>query len=389
MKSGKTSRKEHFPFNLYQNPLKDRHRKFLEEKNYAGKNQPQTADEIEDKMEQATRMLFHTLANFQKLEKSKVYDVINAKSMHHLLDAAAQQYDFRTAELIRLLFEMSIIFLKNSPNLKNQKEIIEDMANPLSKFFQMLSESLLQDENLNMNISKEEREKIKEFLQKTDNKNNKMQYDLLKKRNDELYDEIYKQDIHQRIISKHVKITSHLDPLLITSRDISEIIEQIRNNNERLAQIHGDSAIREGQIWRLSNAYNHLEPYACRIKPLKEFSYLLNRTLFESSYIHDLNREINNQKLEIKFEDQICEEYLDKDPDRSNEGVFVRYSKTKQMIFIPKDVHDREKRKFFAKYDIELDDSLNPQEKEDSSNLFDVYKYKPKWSIDDKSYLLP
>jgi len=112
LKSEKTSRKEHFPFNLYVNPLKDRHRNFLEDLNYAGKNKPQTADEIENNLEKATRLIFHALLNHQKLETSKVYEVINAKSMHHILDAAIQHYDLRSSELVRLFFEMAIIFLK-------------------------------------------------------------------------------------------------------------------------------------------------------------------------------------------------------------------------------------------------------------------------------------
>jgi hypothetical protein len=388
VKSEKISRKDHFPFNLYENPLKsNRLRNFLEDPKYAGKNQYQTADEIENNLEKATRLVFHALLNHQKLETSKVYEVINAKSMHHILDAAIKNYDFRSSELIRLFFEISIIFLKNSPNFKSQKEIIEDMANPLSKFFQMLSESLLQNEKLNENITKEEKEDIQKFMKKSLIENSHKEYQMIKKQNVELYNQLHELDIHERIISKHIDITSPFDPMIPYHEDVPEIIKNIRKNKERMVELSGESSIREGQIWRLSNAYNHLEPYACRIRPLKEFDYLLRRTMSSRSYVSHLDSEFNQVKLDEEFQDMMCEKYHEKTLNKKIPAILLSHSQKKLAAEVPEKEYGIEKREFFRKHGIDLDNRLRPK-KEHGGN-FDVYKYKPKWAFDEKYSLIP
>lgn len=387
MKSEKTSRKDHFPFNLYEIPLKSRHRNFLEEPNYAGKNKPQTADELEDKLEQSVRQIFHILLNYQKLEQSKVYDIINAKSMHHILDAAIKDYDLRSSELVRLFFEMAIIYLKNSPNFESQKEIIEDMANPLSKFFQMLSESLLKNENLEKNIPKKERENLQEFLKASRNEFSKKEYDMLKKFNDELYGKLNEQDVYQRIISKHIQPKDFDRSIFGNSVNVHEIVNRIKKNKERMVELSGESFVREGYMQRLSDVYIHLEPYLCRIKPLKEFDYLLSRAMNSSTYVSNLDKKFIRTELEGKFKDEIYEKYKDKKRNKNVPATHLRHSQKKSVVFVPSKEYEIEKREFFKKHGIDIDDKPDPEIEAETN--FALYRFKPSWAFDEKYSLMP
>jgi len=261
------------------------------------------------------------------------------------------------------------------------------MANPLSKFFQMLSESLLQNEDLDRNISKEEREEIKKFMKKSTTEFDNKEYQMLKKQNTELYNQLYEIDIHERIISKHIEITSSLDPMLLHQRSIPEIIKQIKKNKERMVKLSGEASVREGQIWRLSNAYNHLEPYACRIKPLKEFDYLLRRTMPSGSYILNLDKKFNQIELKREFDDLMCEKYQKKTVNKKVPSILLLHSEEKLIATVPAKDYNIEKIEFFKKRGIDINDKSDLED--EATRNFGSYKYKPRWAFDEKYSLIP
>jgi len=170
------------------------------------------------------------------------------------------------------------------------------------------------------------------------------------------------------------------------TEDISEIIEQIRENKERMVEISGESSIREGQMWRSSNAYNHLEPYLCRIKPLKKFDYLLRRTMLKDSYISDLDSEFNQVKLEEEFQDMMCEKYQKNKSSKQN-SLLLSHSKKKISAWVSEKKFSIEKREFFKEKGIILDERLRP--KKPKTRRRDAYKYEPKWAFDLKYSLIP
>lgn len=371
---------KHFPFNLYENPLASkRYRKFLENPDYAGKDRHSIPNELEDRLEQAMRILYHITHDFDRLERSKVYDVINAKSMHHLLDAAIKYYDFRTSELVRLLFEASIIFLKNSKKSESEKDKIEDSAKLLSKSFQELSHSLLQDEDLDKNISKEEQEKIKNYLQRHYSKRDSDEYKMLEKYNRNLYDELIEQDVHERIISKEITITSPLDPMLPNFRSRKEIIEQIRKNKEEMMHLQGESFIREGTIWRLSNAYNHLESYACRIKPLEEFENILGIMAFDRPYLTDVGKEFKHLEIKKEFDKTMYEKYKNKAGFKNRPELKMSSQGGKGGASIPMDVYKIEMKKFFEKKGVDLEYDTGKKQNPKVKNSTEYRRYMPKW----------
>lgn len=370
----------HFPFNLYENPLSStRYRKFLENPDYAGKDRHSIPNELEDRLEQAMRIVYHIMHDFDRIEITKAYDVINAKSMHHLLDAAIKYDDFRTSELVRLLFETSIIFLKKSKQFESQKEIIDEKAKQLSKFFQMLSHSLLQDEDLGKNISKDEQEKIKDYLQRHDSKRESDEYKMLEKYNRKLYDELIEQDIHKRIISKEIKIMTPLDPMMPSFRSPKEIIEQIRKNKERMIHLRGESYIREGQTWRLSNVYNHLESYACRIKPLEEFEYMLDSGVFDRPYIIHVGEELKYLKTKAEFDNIMYEKYKNKIVSKNIPALVMPSQGGKGGARIPMDAYKKEMRKFFKEKGVDLEYDTKEKQEVKSKKSIKYWKYMPNW----------
>lgn len=374
----------HFPLNLYANPLSKRYRNFLEDPDYSGKDKHAIPNELEAKLEQSMRIMYHIMHNFDRLDRTNVYDVINAKSMQHFLDVSIKYYDFRTTELIRLLFETAILFLKKSDQYENQKEIIDDMARPLSKFFQMLSNSSLQNENLEKVLDKKEQEHIKKYLHRHDGKRDYEQHTRLKKRNEELYGELIKEDIHERIISPKIKIKNMFDPMIRTKfRTTEEIIKEIRKNEEYITKLIGESAIREGQIWRLSNIYNHLEPQICKIKPLKEFQYMLDSIAFDNRYNAELGKELEHVETKKEFDDIMYEKYKNK-TFRKNIKCLIMPSKGNQGgAMIPMNTYEKDMKKFFEEKGIELDYDNPIARERKAEESAKNYKYQPRWILNE------
>lgn len=374
----------HFPFNLYADPLSKRYRSFLGNSNYSGKDKHAIPNELESKLEQSMRIVYHIMHDFDRLDRTKVYDVINAKSMQHFLDASIKYYDFRTSELVRLLFETAILFLKKSDEFENQKEVIEDMSKPLSKFFQMLSHSLLQKEDLEKTLDKKEQEHIKKYLQRHDGKIDFDEYTRLKKRNEELYQELIEEDIHKRIIGPKIKIKDVFDPMIRTIfHTTEEIIDEIRKNKERITELHGESAIREGQIWRLSNIYNHLEPQICKIKPLEEFQYMLGRSELDHRYNPELGKELEHVETKREFDDIIYEKYKNKTYGKKVKCLIMPGKDKQGAAKIPLSIYKKEMKKFFEEKGVELDyDKAEARERKAEESVKN-WKYLPRWILND------
>lgn len=384
MKSENIRGFRHFPFNLYENPLpSQRYRKFLDDPNYTGRDKHSIPNELEDRLEQAVRIVYHIMHDFDRLERSKVYEVINAKSMHHILDSSIKYYDFRTSELVRLLFETAILYLKKSDQFENQKEIIDDMSKPLSKFFQMLSHSLLQHESLDQNLNKEEQEQIKKYLDKHDQKRNYDEYKMLEKRNDHLYKEIIERDIYQRIISNEVPSANIFDFMPVIHESLKEVIDEISRNKDRMVHLEDESFNLDNQTWRLSNAYNHLEPYICRIKPLNEFQYLLDRTVYDPRYISDINKEFVHVQTKTEFDNMMYEKYKNKRSGKNIKCLRIHNKNNQGAAEIPLDIYHEEMRKFFEQKGLDLEYNNKENREQRAKKYIKNRKYLPRWILDD------
>lgn len=380
MKSRKEIDNYHFPFDLYRNPLSKEQKKFLENPNYRGKNPYDTADAIEEKLEKSFRTVYHILVDHQRLEESKVYDVVNAKSMQIFLEAAIQKNDFRTAELVRILFEMAIFYLKHNRQFKELSDVIDDLAKPLSKYFKLLSQFELGKENADETISKEERDEIKKYLKNHDSEKDYKRYLFHKQRNSELLEDLCRIDLAKRL--KKTEIDPEIPHEVFEGKfesNVDSIVKQIQENDKILTELNGESFLRESQIRRLSNTYNHLESYASRIKPLDEFDYLLGRIGLEGSYIKDTDSEFLLNKLNVKFHDLMYEKFKDKTTNISGPSVLHFNSDQTDTVKIPKNVWDEEKRKFFTKHGIKLDKKFHPIKNQVKTNYFETLKYQPKW----------
>ena len=370
----------HFPFNLYQNPLSTQQREFLENPDYRGKNPSDTADKIEEKLEKSFRTVYHILLDHQRLEESKVYDVINAKSMQMFLESVIQKSDFRTAELVRVIFEMTVFYLKHNRKFKELSDVIDDLANPLSKYFRLLSQFELEKENADETISKEERDAIKKYLKNHDSEKDYKKYLFHKQRNSELLEELCRIDLSKRL--KKIELDPEITHEVFDGKfesNVDLIVKQIQENDKFLTELNEKSVLRESQIRRLSNTYNHLESYASRIKPLDEFDYLLGRISLEGSYIKDIDSEFSLNKLHAKFHDLMYEKFKDKTTKVSGPSILHSNSDQTDTVEIPKNVWNEEKRKFFTEHEIKLDKNFRPIKNQVKANYFETLKYQPKW----------
>ncbi len=102
------------------NPLPEKQKKFLEsgsglfKKNF---NKSQYRKDIVDHLDNSIRYFYHILPNSHLLKKEDIYDKINAQTLNEILENSLKQmhkqgyeksfqYDFRTVELARSLFEI-------------------------------------------------------------------------------------------------------------------------------------------------------------------------------------------------------------------------------------------------------------------------------------------
>jgi len=142
---------------LYENPLRDRHRKMLKSEKLGRAGEAKK--EVAGHLDKSIRYLHHILQNPHHL-KDVIYDKVNALTLAEILQnslrvrksksGGSYVYDFRTAELVRLLFEIVADYLKQNPYLKVDDDLPRNVQNSLSDvsdFSKMLSNDVLQREH--------------------------------------------------------------------------------------------------------------------------------------------------------------------------------------------------------------------------------------------------
>ena len=311
-------------------PLPEKQKKFLEsgsgllKRNF---NKSQYRKDIVEHLDDSIRYFYHILPNSHLLKKEDIYDKINAQTLIEILENSLKQmhkqgyeksfqYDFRTVELAKTLFEISKEYLEQNPVLKVHNELAEDTKRSLqniSDSYYILSKIALEkqaNEKISIRNEKtmrndlERLKKLKEDLKYKDEK-----YIALEKEKNELQNEVSNLDhaltqksnslselIKQKNISsakllkqKTIKAIKTIEAEMERLKEKQKAIEaemerlkeQQKENHQRTLEIQDEQrkmfkAIneKEDEIWKeLGIKYDHLIPYYSLKNKLDEFEY--------------------------------------------------------------------------------------------------------------------
>lgn len=292
------------------NPLPEKQGKFLKSATGLLKeniNKSQYRTDIVNHLDSSVRYFYHILPDSELLDKEKIYDKINALTFDDFLTNSLKDmeksgyekqfvYDFRTAELARLFFEISKLYLEQNTKLKIDGKlpmnVIESLQN-ISEFLKMLSNNVLENES-HKTISSKDEKKLEENLYEiklkyqTLEKDNKEYAKLVKQHNklsneagklDQEYTEIIKKIETMKTDDNPIKqtisihrasanqIKEKLEKVNVETRQIQEKMEQIKKPlNDKLTEIYK----------RLDEKYSHLNSYFCPLNRLEEFRLTYN-----------------------------------------------------------------------------------------------------------------
>lgn len=291
------------------NPLPEKQGKFLKSATGLLKeniNKSQYRTDIVNHLDESVRYFYHILPNSELLNKEKIYDKINALTFADFLTNSLKDmeksgyekqfvYDFRTAELTRLFFEISKLYLEQNTKLKVDGQlpryVIESLQN-ISEFLKMLSNNVLENES-HETISSKDEKKLRENLHEIQLNYQTLEKDkeyakLVKQHNqssneagklDQEYTEIIKKietmktddNPIKQAISIHRAFTNQikekLEKVNVETRQIQEKMEQIKKPfNDESTEIYK----------RLDEKYSHLNSYFCPLNKLDEFRSTYN-----------------------------------------------------------------------------------------------------------------
>jgi len=353
-----------YEFNLDRNPLTNNQQDFLKSKDGQGYNKAQFRDIFRDRLDESLRHIFWILEYTHNLRKSDIYEIFNAKSFEFVIRSLLRntdenipnmneyQYDFRTSELARLLFFISIDYLHKSTLFKNENELFDNLVRPLAKNFNLLSESTLQHEDKFKTINTEEYENLMQELDRMtkmeplyDSFGTKKYYENIEKQIEENYRELYKLDLADRIKSGEIPLKLK-EPIQTPGHGREEILEFIIELEDLLETKFTNNVIRESIEKRLSHTYDHLEPFACRINPLTDFNFMLQRIAFDNKYIKDVGKDLREDQEIQEFEQKLVEKYRGKPIDKSVPHVIILDLDGKSAVAIPKKEYEKEHKKF-------------------------------------------
>lgn len=297
-------------------PLPEKQKKFLEsgtgllKKNF---NKSQYRKDIIEHLDDSIRYFYHILPNSHLLKKEDIYDKINAQTLIEILENSLKQmhkqgyeksfqYDFRTVELAKTLFEISKEYLEQNPVLKVHNELAEDTKRSLqniSDSYYILSKIALEkqaNEKISIRNEKtmrndlERLKKLKEDLKYKDEK-----YIALEKEKNELQNEVSNLDhaLTQKSnsLSELIKQKNNSSAKLLKQKttkaikaieaEMGRLKEQQKENHQRTLEIQDEQRKmlkvineKEDEIWKeLGIKYDHLIPYYSLKNKLDEFEY--------------------------------------------------------------------------------------------------------------------
>lgn len=279
---------------LSRNSLTNRLKKFLKSENSVS-NKSQARIDINKHIEKSILFLHHILNDTKSLDRTKVYDEINANSLNEIFQNSLKiksnkrfVYDFRSVELARLMFEISSRFISSSPQLLDNKFLKEDLEK-VSQYFITLSKSVLQ-QHAYEKISKDKEEQTIKRIRNTELKIQNL-IDKSKKLT-EIQNEIRKLlGKKQEMINKTEFHKSEINRLRFTDNNLSNqtglnqnLIElnkiSMININKKISILE-ERFLKNSQLCDLIELkkkqekillkFEDLKSYFCPINPLKEF----------------------------------------------------------------------------------------------------------------------
>ena len=233
----------------------------------------------------------HTvLKNSKNLYQNEVDQLFNSRTMHIFLkkllcnpttdsiDNSSFQYNFKTAEFARLMFELSKSYLLNSSLFKDDESSKEYLIR-ISDNFKKLSREKLANEDQNKTIPKKEQDRINELLadyRKGLNENSTVRDKCheIEKKLEQLYTKLYRLDIENKRNNvgtkkkaKNIKNDKEIETMLKTINDYESMLDgwkELLGREERLEN-------------KLQEKYIHLSDYFCSENNLEEFFELTNQ----------------------------------------------------------------------------------------------------------------
>ena len=139
---------------LSRNYLKRRTLDFLKSEKPLGFNKPQYQSDVAEKLGKSMCLIHNILNEAHNLRKEDLYDKFNASTLYPILELMLRDnrikydvkiYDFRTIELARLLFLISINYLKYSSLFKDSKYAHEDIDRVKERFWELSKSALEKD----------------------------------------------------------------------------------------------------------------------------------------------------------------------------------------------------------------------------------------------------
>ena len=297
-------------------PLPEKQKKFLEsgsgllKRNF---NKSQYRKDIVEHLDDSIRYFYHILPNSHLLKKEDIYDKINAQTLNEILENSLKQmhkqgyeksfqYDFRTVELAKTLFEISKEYLEQNPVLKVHNELAEDTKRSLqniSDSYYILSKIALEkqaNEKISIRNEKTMRNDLERLKKsKEDLKYKDEKYIALEKEKNELQNEVSNLDhaLTQKSnsLSELIKQKNNSSAKLLKQKttkaikaieaEMGRLKEQQKENHQRTLEIQDEQrkmfkAIneKEDEIWKeLGIKYDHLIPYYSLKNKLDEFEY--------------------------------------------------------------------------------------------------------------------
>ena len=233
----------------------------------------------------------HTvLKNSKNLYQNEVEQLFNARTMHvflkkllcdpttYSISNSSFQYNFKTAEFARLMFELSKSYFLNSSLFVNDESSKEYLTR-ISDNFKKLSREKLANEDQNKTIPKKEQDRINELLadyRKGLNENSTVRDKCheIEKILEQLYTKLYRLDIENKKnkvgSKKKTKTTKN-------NKEIETVLNTINKYESGLDS--WKELLKKEEILenKLQEKYTHLSDYFCSENNLEEFFELTNQ----------------------------------------------------------------------------------------------------------------
>ena len=233
----------------------------------------------------------HTvLKNSKNLYQNEVDQLFNSRTMHIFLKKllcdpttnsisnSSFQYNFKTAEFARLMFELSKSYFLNNSLFENDEPSKEYLTR-ISDNFKKLSREKLANEDQNKTIPKKELDRINELLadyRKGLNEKStvKDKCHEIEKILEQFYTKLYRLDIE----NKRNKVGNKKKTKSIKNNKEMETVLKTINNYESMLDSWKELLEKEERLEnKLQEKYTHLSDYFCSENNLEEFFELTNQ----------------------------------------------------------------------------------------------------------------